>query len=360
MCGGKDDRPQMQRIPDPPSEKEMMNFINYITGSQTVTATGPNGVRQRITTRLPRSAERQKALEMGEDLVVTSIDQLGKLFKYDPQSSISFAPLIDTFADMDNERLGDLAQFANFGDIEARKQQFKEMQKTLIDEQFSMRERANEERLAHSGRGSGTYAAESRAAMARAHGLARMEGDAKAEGYAEDLSAKRLATHKEGFGLREAGRQGTLEATQADYALNKADEQDQETRRQTALQERMGQFNVGSEVRKYDDWLALQDKTHDQALGTYLAENNVQNARYGQQVNAIAANNRAAQEEYASRPPSFGEWAVNTGTRLGAAYLSGGASEAGGLSKMFGGTGTNNDSRVGADTTGIMYPGKRK
>lgn len=315
MCGGND-APQMQRIPDPPSEKEMMDFINYITRSQTVTVTGADGKKRRITTRLPNDPKQQKALDMGEDLLITSIDQIGKLFKYDPKSVISFAPIVDTFANLDQQRLQDLGQFANFGDIEAKKQQFKDMQKTLVDEQFSMRERANEERLAHTGRGSGTYAAESRAAMARAHGLARLEGDARAERYAEDLAAKRLGTHKQGFELREAGRQGTLESVQADYALNKADEQDQEARRQTALQERMNQFNVGSNIKKYDDWLALQDKTHDQALNTYLAENNVQNQRYAHQVNAINANNQIAQQEYANRPPSFGEIAANIGSNF--------------------------------------------
>jgi hypothetical protein len=30
MCWGKDDPPEMQAIPNPPPEKEMMDFVSYI------------------------------------------------------------------------------------------------------------------------------------------------------------------------------------------------------------------------------------------------------------------------------------------------------------------------------------------
>lgn len=314
MCWGKDDPPQMQEIPAPPPEKEMMDFISHITGTQSVTVTGADGKKRRVTTRLPRTPEEQQRLQAGQDLLVSSMKDIQDLFKYDPKSVISFAPLVNTFANLDKERLNDLGQIANIGNIQQDFANFKDMQRAVVDEQFALRERANEERLAHTGRGSGTYAAESRAAMARAHGLARMQGDSQATRDAEDLAGKRLGTNKEAFGLREAGRQGTLQATQADYELQKADEQDQEARRQRALLERKGQFDIGSNVVKYDDWKALQDRTHDQSLNTYLAENNVQNQRYGQQVGAINANNQIQQQAYANKPPTMGEWAANIGS----------------------------------------------
>jgi hypothetical protein len=321
MCWGKDDPPEMQAISTPPPEKEMMDFISHITGTQSVTVTGADGKKRRVTTRLPRTPEDQAALQTGQDLLISSMKDIQQLFKYDPKSVISFAPLVNTFANLDRERLNDLEQIADIGNIQEDIANFKDMQRAVVDEQFALRERANEERLAHTGRGSGTYAAESRTAMARAHALARMEGDAKATGYAEDLAAKRLGTNKEAFGLRESGRQGTLQATQADYALQKSDEQDMEARRQRALLERKGQFDIGSNVIKYDDWKALQDKTNDQSLNTYLAENNVQNQRYAQQVDAIKANNEMEMEAYKNKPPSFGEWAMNTAGTLGGAML---------------------------------------
>jgi hypothetical protein len=257
-------------------------------------------------------------------LLISSMKDIQQLFRFNPQSVISFAPLVNTFASIDRDRLQDLGEIANIGNIQQDIANFKDMQRAIIDEQFDIQQRANEERLAHSGRGAGTYAAESRAALARSRGLAHMEGAAKATGYAEDLAAKRLGTNKTAFGLREAGRQGTLQGVQADYALQKADEQDQEARRQQAIQERMGQFNVGSNVIKYDDWKALQDKTHENSLNTYLAENNVQNTRYGHQVGAIQANNQMQTDAYRNRAPSWGEIAMNAAGTVGGAVLTGG------------------------------------
>jgi hypothetical protein len=355
-------RPEQEAIPNPPSEKEMMDFINHVTGTQTVTVTGADGKKQRLTTRLPRTPEQQRALQAGEDLLITSLDDIQRLYKYDPRSVVNYAPLVQAVNNSNQETLQDLGQFANLGDIEQRKQQFREMNRTLVDEQFARERMSNEERLAHSGRGSGTYAAESRAAMARAQGLARQEGDTRAVMGAEDYAAKRLGTDAQAFGLRQGGRENTIAAVQNEYGLNKADEQDQEQRRLRAIQERGNQLKIGSDVVKYDDWKALQDRTQQDALGTYQAENAVQNQRYGIQVNAIQANNKAKMDEYNSRPPSFGEWAMGTAGRIGGAYLSGGMSELGGGGASAGGGGGFMPStqgaygpRVGRDTVGRMF-----
>lgn len=309
MCWG-DEPPQRQQIPNPPPEKEMMDFINYLTGTQTVTVTDANGKRQRITTKLPATPEEQKRLDLGKDLLLTSLEDVQKLFKYNPKSTISFAPLINAINNTSQQNLQDIGQFANLNDLNEKRQQFQAMERTIIDEQFAMDKMAQEERLAHSGRGSGTFADESRASLSRAHALARAEGDARASARAEDLVAKRLRTDTDAFGVRAAGRQGLVDAERANYALNKEDERDQEARRIQAINERRGQFDLGSNVLRYEDAKSLQDRTQQDSLNTYLAENNVQNARYGQQVNAINANNRAAMDEHNSRAPSFGEWAA--------------------------------------------------
>lgn len=334
MCFGNDDGPNLQHIPDPPPEKAMMDFINHITGSETITVTDANGNRRRVTQRLPRLPNEQMRFETGENLIASTIRNLTQLNRYDPKSMISFAPLIETFSNLSQEKIKDIGQFANLGDIQQDIASMKQTYANLIDEQFNIRERANEERLAHSGRGSSTYAAGSRAALARAHGLARAEGDAKARGVAEDIAAKRLATNTAAFKVRDAGRQGVLEAAQADYALNKADEQDQENRRLQAMNDNQGMFNLGAGLVKYDDAKAMSDRTQEQALNTYLAENNVQNARYGAQVNAINSNNQMAMQEYANRPPSFGEMAMGlAGKAAGAIFTASGDSMAGRLGK---------------------------
>jgi len=256
MCWG-DDAPDMQMIPNPPPEKEIMDYINYVTGTQTVTVTGADGKRQRLTTKLPATPEEKRAIDAGQDLLISSLEDLQKLYKYNPRSVVSFAPLVQAASNLNQETLQDLGQFANLGDIEQKKQQFREMNRTLVDEQFARERMSNEERLAHSGRGSGTYAAESRAAMARSQGLARAEGDARAVMGAEEYAAKRLGTDAQAFGLRQGGRENTLGVVKAEYGLNKADEQDQNQRRLQAIQERGNQFKVGSDVLRYNDWKSL-------------------------------------------------------------------------------------------------------
>lgn len=304
MCGN-DDRPQIQNIPDPPPEKKMMDFINHITGTESVTVTDVNGKPQRVIRRLPRRPGEEDRFQTGERLVANTINNLTKLSRYDPKSLIPFAPLVNTLVNMNQETLKDLGQVANLGNLLQDIADLRNIQRDLIDEQFNTKETALQERLAHSGRGSSTYAAEARAAMARQRGLAHQQGEVAARDNALNLAGKNLGLNANAFGLREQGRQNTIQTAQAEYGLNKADEQDQEQRRLQAMKENEGMFNLGSGLIKYDDAKALQDRTHEQALNTYLAENNVQNARYGQQVNAINANNNAAIAEYQSRPPSF-------------------------------------------------------
>lgn len=335
MCFGNH-APQMQAIPNPPPEKEIMDFVNHLTGTQTVTVTGADGKRRRVTTRMPRTPEEEENIQLGKDLFISSVKDIRDLYKYDPQSVISFAPLINTVNNIANERNFDLSQFADLGNIIRDTNDFREMQKTLIDEQFQLREEADQRRRAHNGRGGGSFAQEARANMARQHGLARAEGDMKARSYAEDLAAKRLSTNKEAFGLREIGREGTLNAAKVDYALQKEDELDQEQRRLRAIQEKRGQMDIGANIIRYDDAKALQDRTQADSLAMYQAENNVQNQRYGQQVGAIQANNQMAMDEYRNRPPTFGEWAAGAvGNAVGSMWTAPTDSMAGRFGKRF-------------------------
>lgn len=352
MCWGND-APELQRVPNPPPIKEMMDFMNYLSGTQTVTVTGADGVKKRVTTRLPRTPEEMRVLQPAQDMFASAVNNLSQLFKYDPKSAISFFPVIDAVSEMNDATLKDLGQFANLGDLMEKRQEFRQMQREIVDEKFAQAQMSNEERLAHSGRGSGTYAAESRAAMAGAHARARREGDANAIMGAEEYAAKRLGTDTNAFGLRQAGRQGTVDAVKFDYGLNKMDEQEQEARRLQAMNETKGLADFGQGIVRYDDWKGFQDKTQQDSLNMYQAENNAQNQRYGAEVSAINANNAAAMSEHNAKGSSFGEWALGTAAKLGGAYLTGGASLAAG-----GGGGFMPSSqgaygpRVGSDTIG--------
>lgn len=351
MCFGND-APSAPQIGAPPPLQEMMDMLDEITGTQSVIVTGADGKKRRVNSRLPRSPEEEKRFTLAEKLISGTMQNMMKLYKYDPKSMIDYAPLIETFSSIDENRMKNLAEVANIGNIRQDVEQFQAMKNSLIDEEFALETQANEERLAHSGRGSGTYAAESRAAMARARSLARQEGSIQASIYGEDMAARRLGTNKEAFGLQEVGRQGQLESAMGKYDVLKGDESEQEQRRQTAIAEQQNLMGVGTGVVDADLNKALQNTNAATAIGEYNAVNGAQMNRFNADVNRQQANYNMAMQEHNAKGPSFMEGLVNTGTRLGAAYLSGGMSE--GAKAGMGARQGSSDSRVGINTTGRM------
>lgn len=322
MCLGNDDPPK-GNIKEAPPLAEMMDVFDNITGTQSVVVTGADGRKKRVNSRMPRSANEEKAFQLAEQLIPSVIENIKRLYKYNPKSVIDFAPLIDTFANISDDRMKALGEVANIGNIKQDVADFRQMQATLVDEQFALREQANEERLAHTGRGSGTYANESRAAMARAHGLARMEGDSKASMAGEQLAAQRLATNKEAFNLQEVGRQGQLTSELEKYGLYKADEADQEQRRQTAIGEQKGMLDIGRAGVSDDLNKALQNRNVETAHNEYQIVNNAQIARQNSEINREMANNKMENEAYDKKPPSFGETAFKVGAAAVGTYFGG-------------------------------------
>ena len=343
MCGANDEPPK-GNIKEAPPLQDMMDVLDEITGTQSVVVTGADGKKRRVNSRMPRSANEEKAFKLAEELIPSVIQNIKTLYKYNPKSSIDFAPLIETFANISDDRMKALGEVANIGNIQQDVADFKNMQATLIDEQFNMRERANEERLAHSGRGSGTYAAESRAAMARAHGLARMEGDTRASMAGEQLASQRLDRNKEAFNLQEVGRQGQLTSELEKYGLYKADEADQEQRRLGAIGEQRGMLDIGRAGVSDDLNKALQNRNVETAHNEYQIVNNAQIARQNSEINRGLANQKMEMEAYKMKPPSIGE----TAFKLGAA----------GVGTFFGGPAVGAAAYKGADS--LTSSGRRK
>lgn len=348
MCFGNDSPPSAPQFGPPPPPPEFMDVIDEITGTQSVIVTGADGKKRRVNSRLPRTPEEEQRFKMAEQLIASSIQNIKQLYQYNPQSVVDFAPIVETFANINRERLQSLSQIANIGNIEQDVADFKKMQSTLIDEQFQNKNRSNEERLAHSGRGSGTYAAESRAALARNEALARQQGDIQGSIYGEELSSKRLARNKEAFNLQEMGRQGQLQSAQGQYDLAKQHEADMERRRLMAIEENKGLLNIGSAITGQDLNKALSNNNVQTSLGTFNAQSADSLNRYNADINRQQANYKMAMDEYNSRPPSMMEGLLRTGAQVGGAFFGGGGS------MPFMPSGSN---RVGSDTVGRMYRG---
>lgn len=340
MCFGSD-APSAPQIGAPPSLAEIMDVIDEITGTQSLIVTGADGKKKRVNSRLPRTEAEQQRFSAAEKLVGSAIKHLKDLNIYKPESLISFAPLIETFASINTQRMDALGQIADLGNIKQDIADFKQMQSNLIDEQFATRNRTSEEGLSHSGRGSGTYAAESRAAMAREHALARQEGDIKANLYGEDIAAKRLGRNTGVFNLQEAGREGQLESAMGQYGIQKDHENDTEKRRLVAIEQNKAMLAAGSGVIQDDLNKALANNNSATSLATYGAENNAKMAHYNADVNRQNVNYQNQMTEYQNRAPSFGEIGMNlVGQGIGA-YMTGGTSLAAQGASQFAGRGTN-------------------
>lgn len=323
MCLGNDSPPSAPQLAAPPPPPEIMDIIDEITGTQSIIVTGADGKKRRVNSRLPRTPEEEQRFKAAEELIGSSIQNIKQLYQYNPQSMIDFAPIVETFANINRERMQALGQIANIGNIEQDVADFKQMQSSLIDEQFQIKNRSNEERLAHSGRGSGTYAAESRAAMARNEALARQQGDIQGSIYGEDLASRRLSRNKEAFNLGEMGRQGQLQSAQGQYALAKEHEADMERRRLMAIEENKGLLSIGSGITGQDLSKALSNTNAATSLATFNAQAGDSMNRYNADVNRQMANYNMAMQEYQNQPPSFGEMAMGMAGTVGGAMLTG-------------------------------------
>ncbi len=327
MCG---DGPSVQKIPPFHSQAKLMDVLDRITGTQSVIVTGPDGVKRRIQEKLPYTAEEAKKFAAAEEMVSLTMNNILKLRKYDPKSAISFAPIIDVFANMSSERIDSLSKIADFGNI---RQDFKAMQNDLIKEEYGIRNQQNEEALAHAGRGSGSYAAASRANMNKGEIQALQRANVESTMYGEELAAQRLGTNTDIFNLQESGRQGQLQSAEGQYGMLKQDEAEQEQRRLAAMQENNAIMGIGTGIQQAELNRNLQNTNAATSLNQFQAESNAELAAYNANANTIKANNDAEIEAYKNRSPGFGEIAANyVGNNIGQSmnFLSGGMSGGGG------------------------------
>lgn len=321
MCFGGDSPPAAPQFGPPPPAPEMMDIIDEITGTQSVIVTGADGKKRRVNSRLPQTPEETQKFKAIEDLIASSMKNIQQLYKYNPESAVNYAPLIDTFANLDRQTIQSLSRITNLGNIEQEIGQFKQMQASLIDEQFGNRERENQERMAHQGVGMSTHAAESRAALTRAHALARQEGDAKASMYGEDLASKRLGRNAQAFQLEEMGRNAQRQTAQTQFGLAKEHEADMERRRLRAVEEQKGLLGIGTAMQGNDLKKAMGNNNAATSLATFNAEAADSMNRYNADVNRQNINYQNRMAEYNAQPPGFGEILGNVGGAVGGAMF---------------------------------------
>lgn len=337
MCFGND-APPAPVLPPPPPPPEMMDVIDEISGVQAIVATDANGKKRRLIQRLPRTPEEEERYQLGTKLFKDAIGNITSLYQYDPSSVVSFAPLVETMANLNRETMQALGQVADIGNINEEVQKFRQMQNTLMEEDFARVRRETDSNLIKRGISDSTSANEFRAALAKNEVMARQEGDIKANMYGEDLASRRLNRNAKAFALQQMGRDAQFDAAKTEYGLRREQLSDLERKRLQAIEENKGILGVGSSLLGQDMSKALQSNAANLANQTFAMQSADSLNRYNADVNRTMANYRMATDEYNSRGPSFGDWAMNTAGMVGGAMLTSHPSSLAGRwgSKLFG------------------------
>ncbi len=287
-----------------PTPSELDDVFDYIAGVKAITATGADGKKRKEIRRLPRTPEEEAIVQQGVSLINTVIPNLNRLREFDPTLVVPFAPLINAFSSISDERMADLSRVANLNNIQENIKNFRTMKNTLIDEEFKTLNRDVEEDLTHRGLSQSTYAAEYKAALGKQQAMARQQGDIMAQSYGEDLADQQLARNSNIFALNEQGRQGRMNAASLDYDLQQQRMQDLQNNRQIAIQDNTNAFGMGAGLRDQDIALAvgsqapaLQQNNYANRLSAFGANVNAQHGAYQAQLNAFGARVPTSQDK---------------------------------------------------------------
>jgi hypothetical protein len=311
-----------------------MDVIDELTGVQTITVTGPDGKKRRVTKRLPLTPQEQQILSQADNLMAKALNNIETLYKYDPTSVANYQPFIQAFSDINNERAADLAQIGNFGDIANKVEAFRTMNTDLMNREFDRQERMGEEVLAKRGLQRSTMAAEQRAAMASERALATQQADVAANMYGEDLAQRQFNRENMLYDTREKCRVARLQQAELGYNLERQKIADVEQLRQQALAENQGWLNNAQQVKAAEqDRARLALAGGHLGLQTFQAQANDQNQRYQNDVNRVKNQYDIDLSRFKNTPATFGQKLTDLGLatagEIGATYATGGLNQMG-------------------------------
>jgi hypothetical protein len=314
MSFGRKKPPEVPQLPQQPAPVEVMDIIDEISGSQTITVVGPDGKKRRVTQRLPRSPQEEAMFKKAEELMSQAVTNIEQLYQYDPTSVVNYQPFINTFAQINDERMADLAKIGNFANIAEKVNSFKKLNQELVSRDFVRKERMSEEILAKRGLQNSTLAAETRAAMAGERSLAQQQAGVNAEMYGEDLMSRQLTREGQAYGAQEMGRQGRLEQAQTGYNLERQKQADEQALRQVALAENYGFLDIGRNAK--NDELAKSAMAlnyGNAAVGLAHQQATQQNQRHLNNVNTVKTQHDMNMDRFKNTPATFGQRLTDVG-----------------------------------------------
>ena len=317
--------PEAEQMPAQQAAPELMDIVDELSGVQTITVTGPDGKKRRVTQRLPLTPQEEQTLNQAKTLMNTAVNNIQRLYQYDPTSVVNYQPFIQAFSNINQERLGDLAQIGDFKDIAEKVQQFKTINQTLTMDAFDNQQRMTEENLARRGLQRSTEATENRAAMAKQRALLEQEVNVASENYGEDLQNRRLDREARTYAIREQGRNARLQEEEAKYNLEQQRVSDLENLRQNAINENVNMLNVGQGITGQDTQRAqLGLEGNRSAISMFGAQAANQNQRYANDVARMQGQHAMNMQQFKSTPARFGQQLRDLGLAAAGSYLGGG------------------------------------
>lgn len=314
--------PSPPQLPEPPKPQEILDVIDELTGTEAVTVTGADGKKRRVIRRLPRTREEEALFKKGQEIMQSSLSAITNLYQYDPASVIDFAPIIETFANINQERTESLAQIADLGNIAQEIDNFRHMQSDLMQERFLADRNRLEEDLAHKGLAASTTGREERNLLSRSERLAQSQADLNALQFGESLADQRFSRNSRVFGLQEADRANRLQASQLEYDLALQRKADLEQMRQNAINEQQNQFALASGLVGNDLNKTLNSRANTDALSQMQIANAAQMNNYNANVNRLTQQHQMAMEAFKNKPMGFGDFAMKLGGLGSGAFAS--------------------------------------
>ena len=318
---GNRSSPRPPQLPPPPKPQEIMDVIDEISGTQAVTVTGPDGKKRRVIQRLPRTPEEEALFRQGEELMSSAIQNLKTLYNHDPSQVVDFAPVIETFATINQDRAEDLAQITNLGNIQADVDDFKAIQKNLLNEEMRQARLAQEQGLVERGHHNSTAGDSLRAQLAREEALARQQADLNARMYGEQLADQKFRRNLTAYDLREQGRRGKIQETERDYALKQQQKQDLENKQSGEIQSQAALFQMGAGLKGEDVSRAMATRAAELGLQQWAQTNQDQMNRYNADINRINTGYQQRVAHHQAQSPSFLETVGGLASGLGGAMM---------------------------------------
>lgn len=331
---GDNDPPSVPYIPPPPPPQEILDVIDEVTGTQTITVVGSDGKKRRMIQRLPRTSEEEALYQEAGRLMEKAISEMKKLYNYDPQQLVHYAPFVETLNVLNQERSEDMATLTKFPDFNGYVSEFKEMQKSIIDEEYKRASNTLEEDLAHKGLTDSSTGREERNLLTRNAAIARQRAAAEAQLYGEELKSADLANRANAFNLRETARQGRLSAAATEYELQKDYAAQLEKQRDRALTHQARLYDVAAGIRRADNNKAMATMAPNMALAEFNATNNNALNYYNADVNRITRQYGMELDAHKAKGPGFGQNLLHLGGMGAMAMMTAPSSS------VFGGWGT--------------------